>query len=205
VIDSCGREIKDNSLSSRSTTLKKGIDPTMRSTTDGARRYNGVAKFLHWSIAVLIVLQLGIGGIMPEIHKETRPEGEIAWHISVGVLIVLFVAARVVWRLVRPPTGIERDRGWTRRLASATHFTLYVLMIIVPLLGWANANSRHWVVALGPLHLPSIMPAGSHLGHELGDIHGDLAVVLAVVIALHVLAGLYHQFVRRDDTLLRIM
>jgi cytochrome b561 len=177
----------------------------MRSASDGVRRYNGVAKFLHWSIAVLIVLQLGIGEIMPDIHKDTRPEGEIAWHISVGVLIVLFVAARVVWRLVRPPTGAESDRGWTLRLASATHFLLYILMIIVPILGWANASSRDWVVGVGPLHLPGIMPAGSHLGHELGDIHGDLAVALAVVIGLHVLAGLYHQFVRRDDTLLRIM
>jgi len=185
--------------------MRKGIDPKMRGITGGVRRYNGVAKFLHWSIAVLIVLQLGTCGIMPEFHKDTRPEGEIAWHISVGVLIVLFVAAREAWRLVRPPTGTERDRGWTRRLMSATHFTLYVLMIIVPLLGWVNVSSRGWVVGLGPLHLPSIMPAGSHLGHELGDIHGDLAVVLAVVIGLHVLAGVYHQFVRRDDTLLRIM
>jgi cytochrome b561 len=176
-----------------------------RSAPDGVRTYNGVAKTLHWALAVLIVLQLGIGAIMPEIHKDTRPDGEIAWHLSVGVLIVLLVAARVVWRFVRPPTGIERDRGWTRRLASATHFLLYALMIIVPLLGWANASSRDWVVGIGRLHLPSLMPAGSHLGHELGDIHGDLAVVLAIVIGLHVLAGLYHQFVRRDDTLLRIM
>jgi cytochrome b561 len=175
------------------------------SATDGVRRYNGVAKMLHWAIAVLILLQLGIGGIMPDIHKDTRPEGEIAWHLSVGALIVLLVAARVVWRFVRPPTGTEIDRGWTRRLASATHILLYLLMIIVPVLGWANASSRDWVVGIGPLHLPSIMPAGSHLGLELGDIHGDLAVVLAVLIGLHVLAGLYHQFVRRDDTLLRIM
>lgn len=177
----------------------------MRGAASEVRHYNGLAKFLHWTIAVLIVLQLGIGGIMPDVHKDTRPDGLIAWHITVGVLIVLFVAARVVWRLVRPPTGIESDRGWTRHLASATHVLLYILMIIVPLLGWANASSRDWVVGLGPLHLPSLLPAGSRLGHELGDIHGDLAVVLAVLIGLHVLAGLYHQFVRRDDTLLRIM
>lgn len=177
----------------------------MRSAASEVRRYNGVAKFLHWSIAVLIVLQLGLGAIMPEIHKNTRPDGLIAWHISVGVLIVLCVAARVVWRLARPPIGIESDRGWMRRLASATHILLYILMIIVPILGWANASSRDWVVGLGPLHLPSLLPAGSRLGPELGDIHGDLAIVLAVLIGLHVLAGLYHHFVRRDDTLLRIM
>jgi cytochrome b561 len=176
-----------------------------RAATNGARTYNAVAKILHWSLAVLITLQLGIGWTMPEIHKDTRPDGEIAWHLTVGVLIVLLVAARVVWRGVRPPTGTDSDRGAMRRLASATHILLYLLMVIVPVLGWANAGSRDWVVGIGPLHLPRIMPAGSKLGHAMGDIHGDLAVVLAIVIGLHVAAGFYHQFVRRDGTLLRMM
>ncbi len=177
----------------------------IRRDVSEVRRYNGVTKFLHWLIAVLIALQLGIGEIMPEIHKNTHPEGLISWHISVGALILACVAARVVWRLAPPPIGIESDRDWTRRLASAAHVLLYVLMMLVPILGWANASSRDWRVGIGPLHLPSLLPAGSRLGHELGDVHGDLAVVLGVLIGLHVLAGLYHHFVRRDDTLLRIM
>jgi cytochrome b561 len=176
-----------------------------RAATGGARTYNAVAKILHWSIAVLIVLQLGIGWTMPEIHKDTRPDGEIGWHLAIGVLIVLLIAARVVWRAVRPPTGTDGDRGAMRRLASATHILLYLLMIVVPVLGWAHAGSRDWVVRIGPLHLPRIMAAGSKLGHELGDIHGDLAMVLAVTIALHVAAGFYHQFIRKDGTLLRMM
>lgn len=176
-----------------------------RAASDGARTYNAVAKFLHWSIAVLIVLQLGIGWTMPEIHKGTRPDGEIGWHVAVGVFIVLFVAARVLWRAVRPPTGTDSDRGAMRRLASATHILLYLLMIIVPVLGWANAGSRDWVVGIGPLHLPRLMRAGSKLGHDLGDVHADLAIVLAVVIGVHVAAGFYHQFIRKDDTLLRMM
>lgn len=176
-----------------------------RSPAERGRSYGGAAKLLHWAVAVLILVQLGIGGIMPDIRKDTRPDGEIAWHISVGVLIVLLVAVRVVWRIMHPPNGTESDRGWTRRLASATHFVLYLLMVIVPILGWANASSRDWVVGIGPLHLPRLLPAGSHFGAELGDIHGALAIALAVLIGLHVLAGLYHQFVRGDDTLLRIM
>jgi cytochrome b561 len=176
-----------------------------RGATEGARTYNPVAKILHWSIAVLIALQLGIGWTMPEIHKGTRPDGEIGWHLRVGVLIVLLVAARVVWRAVRPPTGTDSDRSGMQRLASAAHIVLYLLMIVVPVLGWANAGSRDWAVGIGPLQLPRLIPAGSKLGHDLGDIHSDLAIVLAVVIGLHVAAGLYHQFVRRDDTLLRMM
>jgi len=60
-------------------------------------------------------------------------------------------------------------------------------------------------VGIGPLHLPRLVSAGSKLGHDLGDVHADLAIVLAVVIGVHVAAGFYHQFIRKDDTLLRMM
>jgi cytochrome b561 len=184
---------------------RSGDESITQAATDGARTYNAVAKILHWSIALLVALQLGIGWTMPEIHKGTRPDGEIGWHVTVGVVIILLVAARVVWRVVRPPTGTDSDRGVIQRLASATHILLYLLMIIVPVLGWANAGSRDWAVGIGPLQLPRLMSAGSKLGHDMGDIHGDLAVVLAVVLGLHVAAALYHQFIRKDNMLLRMM
>lgn len=177
----------------------------IRAATGTARVYNPVAKILHWSIALFIVLQLVIGWTMPDIHKGTRPDGEIAWHLTVGVLIVLLVAVRVVWRAARPPVGTDSDRGMMRRLSGATHILLYLLMVIVPMLGWANASSRDWVVGIGPLHLPHLVTAGSKAGHEMGDIHGDLAVVLAIVIGLHVAAGLYHHFILKDGTLKRMM
>jgi cytochrome b561 len=79
-------------------------------------------------------------------------------------------------------------------------------MVVVPVLGWVIANSRDWAVGLAPLFdLPRIMPVGSNLGHDLGDVHSGLAVVLAVLIGLHVLAGLFHHWVRRDDTLRRMI
>src|SRR5450755_248384 len=72
---------------------RSGDESITQAATDGARTYNAVAKILHWSIALLVALQLGIGWTMPEIHKGTRPDGEIGWHLRVGVLIVLLVAA----------------------------------------------------------------------------------------------------------------
>jgi cytochrome b561 len=172
----------------------------------GSSAYNPVAKALHWAIAVLLAVQFVIGWTMPDVHRGTLPVGEIGWHVTVGVLITLLVAARVIWRLVRPPVATGAQRGWLARAAQATHVLLYLLMVIVPVLGWANANSRDWAVGLAQwLELPRIMPAGSKLGHEFGDIHGALAVVLVVLIGIHLAAGLYHQLVLRDDTLRRMV
>ncbi len=171
-----------------------------------ASKYSPLTKLLHWSIALLIVVQLGIGWTMPEVHKDTLPVGGIAWHLSLGVAIVLLVALRVLWRIARPPRRTDDGRGWLARTAQATHALLYVLLVVVPLLGWANASSRGWTVGLGSwFELPHIMPVGSRLGHACGDVHGNLTVVLAVLVGLHVAAGLYHHFVLRDDTVRRML
>jgi cytochrome b561 len=167
--------------------------------------YNPLAKALHWAVAVLIVVQLLIAWRMPDIHKGTLPEGAIAWHLRVGVAIVILVVARALWRIARPPTPGSVDATVLGRVARAGHALLYLLMVVVPALGWANASSRDWAVGLAGVELPRLMAPGAALGHVLGDIHGYLAWTLGVVAALHVLAGLYHQLALHDDTMRRMI
>lgn len=170
------------------------------------RTYSRTAKILHWLVALLIAAQLVIGWTMPHVRKGTLPVGEIGWHVTVGVLIILLVALRIIVRIARPPVGAPPGTGLAERLGQAGHVLLYLLMVVVPVLGWANASSRDWDVGLAPLfNLPRLMPVGSALGHDFGDVHSSLSVVLAVLIGLHVLAGLYHHWVRRDDTLRRMI
>jgi cytochrome b561 len=178
----------------------------MIDATGPAPKYSRLSKALHWVVGALIVAQLVIGWTMPEVHRETLPVGLIGWHVTVGVVLILLIALRVVWRASHAPLASPGDSGWAERTARVAHALLYLLMVVVPVLGWANANSRDWAVGLASwLELPRISPAGSRLGHELGDVHGYLAVVLAVLIGLHLAGVLYHQLVRRDDTLRRML
>ena len=178
----------------------------MEHPTTPAAKYSPLAKLLHWVIGILIIVQLVIGWTMPDVHKGTLPVGEIGWHVIVGVVLILLIALRVIWRIVRPPLPTPAERGWMGRTARATHVLLYLLMVVVPVLGWANASSRDWAVGLTSwFELPRIMPVGSKLGHEFGDLHGNLALVMAILVGLHVAAGIYHHVVRRDDTLRRML
>jgi cytochrome b561 len=91
-------------------------------------------------------------------------------------------------------------------IARLTHGFLYLLLIALPLMGWANASSRGWPVALaGLIPLPSLSPVGSPVGHALGDWHQVFAWVLLVLIGLHVVAALFHHFILRDGTLRRML
>jgi cytochrome b561 len=170
-----------------------------------AAGYDSVAKFFHWLIVLLIAAQFVIGWTMPDIHKGTRPEGLIAWHLGVGATLIAAVLLRIVWRLTHPPVPASLS-PFLNLVSHTTHGFLYLALVVVPVLGWANASSRGWSVKLfGLLPYPAIAPVGSSVGHEMGDIHGYLAWVLFALIALHIAAALFHRFVLKDRVLQRML
>ncbi|MDR3418065.1 MAG: cytochrome b/b6 domain-containing protein [Nevskia sp.] len=175
--------------------------------SDPAPVYGTVARLLHWLVFVLLAAQFAIAWTMPHIGRNARPEGLIAWHLWLGMLILLLAALRLGWRLRHPaPPAPAGQPAWQRRLARAVHGLLYAILILLPLLGWANACARPWDVSLfGVVPLPRLLEKGSHFGRSLGGIHSNLAIVLLVVLGLHVAATLYHQFVARDGTLMRML
>ncbi|AIO34714.1 prokaryotic cytochrome b561 family protein [Burkholderia cenocepacia] len=168
-------------------------------------RYDAVARLLHWLIVALVVAQYAIGWTMPDIHRGTQPVGLIAAHLIVGTALLAAMVCRVLWRATHRPPASELSPTM-RALSGVTHAGLYVLLIVVPLLGWINASSRAWAVTLlGVVPLPALSAAGSGFGHAMGDVHGILAWVLLACIGLHVGAALLHRFVLRDGVVQRMM
>jgi cytochrome b561 len=169
--------------------------------------YNGAAKGLHWLILILLVVQFGVAWTMPDVGRDTKPIGLIAWHMSIGAFILLVMLVRLGWRAISevPPAPADLAPP-LRRLSRATHFLLYAILIVLPLLGWINASARGWAVQfLGVIPLPALVPSGSPWGHEMGDVHQIVAYVLLGVVGLHVLGALYHQFILKDALLQRML
>lgn len=175
-------------------------------TPSGTPGYGLVAKLLHWLIFILLATQYSIGSIMPHIGRKTVDEGWVAWHFSVGAAILFFIVIRLAWRLLYPVPQLSDLAPWERLVSGITHWSLYLLVLAMTLLGWAATNSRGWDVKLfGLVTLPQVAPKGSHWGHECGDIHNVLVYVLLGFIALHVAAALYHYFVKRDQFVGRML
>jgi cytochrome b561 len=83
--------------------------------------------------------------------------------------------------------------------AELSHYALYALMIVMPLLGWGMLSAAAYPIHLfGGFYLPPILPQSDSLHTLLWNAHRSLAFVFFAVILLHVAAALFHALVRRD-------
>ncbi len=173
---------------------------------DRQENYGAVAKFFHWLIFLLLALQFAVGWLMPHIGRDTPNEGLVNWHLSLGAAILAVIVLRFLWRLRNPVPAPSTLTSWERKLALVTHWSLYLLVFGMTMLGWAAANFRGWTVMLfGVLPLPALAPKGTAWAHTAGDVHITLVYVLLGVIGLHVAGALFHFFIRKDRVMQRML
>ena len=97
------------------------------------------------------------------------------------------------------------------RLARVTHVFLYVLMFVYPLTGWAVLSAYDGefpIFFFGWDDIPRIVPQvpeGSTFDADFfGEVHRALWRVGALLVGLHIVAALWHQYVKRDGILRRM-
>lgn len=184
----------------------------MANWRNSADRWGNIARLLHWTIAVLILALIAVGALMGGMDNNMTKYQVYIMHKSFGLLVLLLVVCRLVWRLAsRKPAAIASIPWYMNAAAEITHWALYVLMLAIPLSGWlmnSYANfPLNWfgVEALRVPNLVTVTPdIGGPRARELGDLHGTLAWLLLFIVAVHAGAALYHHFVRKDPVLARM-
>jgi len=172
----------------------------------GGERYSRVAIAFHWTIAVLVVANLIIG-----IGHDYSPalRALMGAHKAIGITVLALTAGRVAWRLThRPPALPAGTPAWEKGVAHATHWTLYLLMVAMPVTGWMMVSGpgpgpQRPLSWFGLFDVP-LLPVGSRasdLGH---DAHGLLGWLMLALVVLHVAAALRHHLLLRDSVLVRI-
>lgn len=170
-------------------------------------RYTTPAIALHWLIALLIFAGFGLGLIMTDIPGLTPSKLRYySYHKWIGVTVFLLAVVRVAWRLTHRPPPLPPTPTWQRVSANVTHATLYILMIIIPLAGYLYSYAAGVpVVYFGLTELPPLIAPNAMHKDMFKNAHIWLNYVMAVLVIIHVLAALWHQFVRRDGLLRRML
>lgn len=162
------------------------------------RHFNLLARVLHWSMALAILVMLFVGaGMVVSLQYRAQL---LDLHRPLGMAILLLAIVRLVNRLSRPTPALPGDLPAIQKFAAhASHWLLYGLMLAMPLIGWAMLSAGGYPIPLfGGVHLPAIVPHSPEAYGMLRPLHGVLAYVLFATILAHLGAALFHAWVRRD-------
>ena len=169
------------------------------------RQFAAISRLLHWTMAVMVLTMLGVGVAM--VASLADYHVLVSIHRPLGIAILMLVVVRFVNRcLNRPPPFPATTSRAERLAATASEYTMYGLMFVLPLVGWGMLSAaRYPIVFFGPMHLPFILPHDPMLYAVLRKAHTVLAYLLFLTILAHVGAILFHTLIVRDGMLKRMV
>jgi len=175
------------------------------SASRGAWRYGDTAIALHWLLAVLLPATSILGWIMVQIEKEPGSARYFELHKSVGLVILLLVLTRVAWRLANVVEGLPATlAAWEVKLARVVQLMLYVLMVLVPVVGYLGASySKAGVEFFGVSTLRWAFP-NHDTAEQAFEIHSALVWVLVATVVVHTLGALKHLLLDKDGVFARM-
>jgi cytochrome b561 len=143
---------------------------------------------------------------MPHIGRNTPVTTLISLHFTLGIVILAVAVVRLGWRFTHgEPAPEDGVPPWQTASARVLHWLLYLLLFVIPVLGWINASWRGMPIVMFGLELPQLVATRKPGWGWTGDVHGLLAnYAMLILVGLHVLAGLYHYVVRRDRVMQRM-
>lgn len=190
-------------------------------------RYTKTAIVLHWLIAIFIALMFVLGWYMAELPKEAPKQmaydlfdlGIYTWqvseevsprtfyfnlHKSLGLTVLALIVFRILWRITHtPPAALSSYKAIEKKVATATHHSLYLLMLAVPVTGLTMAiNSKYGVKWFGIDVIAGL--DNKPLRDFFECTHEFVGIVLLVLIGIHLLGALKHKFIDKDDTMSRM-
>lgn len=161
-------------------------------------RFAAPQRFLHWFMAacILAMLFIGIGMISVVTPKYLDL---IKIHKPLGILILVLAVIRLSLRLKYGAPSLPDLPFPVRFAAESSQWLFYVLMIAMPLIGWAMLSAAsHPVILFGSMHLPPIAPLDEHLYTLLRRAHHWLGLLFFLLILMHFGAMLFHKLIRND-------
>lgn len=170
-------------------------------------RYGSLSLGLHWLMLILLVAVYASVELHEFFPKGSDPRAALmALHFMLGLSVLCFALLRMGMRLSGPIPRIEPEPGsWERLSARFMHIALYVLMIAMPLVGWLMLSAAGKPIPFFGLQLPALIGKNKDLAKQIKEIHEIAGTTGYFLIGLHAAAALFHHYIKRDNTLVRML
>jgi cytochrome b561 len=172
--------------------------------------YAPAQKWLHWIIAFLVLGLVPVG-----LNISWRYEANIfdattdllsSGHKLTGFIVLWLMALRIVIkRRNGTPAPVATLTRFERIASVSVHHLLYMLLVLVPLSGWAGVSAYGSRKLFGLFSLPQILPENEALAGVIFKFHGAMAITMALLVLAHVGGALMHGIIKRDGVIERMI
>jgi cytochrome b561 len=178
--------------------------------------YTRTAVILHWTIAILLLFELGVGSFMVRLVPPLK-RIIVPLHFVAGIGVLALTVAMLMWRLAhRPPPRSIKGPIRAAALSRIASWLVYAMLLATPIVGWSIISAHPWAPGggeniWGVFILPPIPPI-SHLDVSvqrslhtvLVQIHTVGGWIFLAVLLLHMGIAIKRQFVDHEAELSRI-
>jgi cytochrome b561 len=160
-----------------------------------------VIRAFHWATLFVLAAAFALILLREGFEAKALRQWTLDAHRWLGLTAWALACARLVVRSRVPlaPTQATAP-AWQRWAAAGMHGVLYLLLVGLPLLGWALTNARGQPVP-GLAALPAWPARDLDLADTLETLHGTAAWTLLALVSAHAAIALWHHRVVRDDVL----
>lgn len=173
--------------------------------------YGRVARFFHWSIALLVLADIALGLIGKFTPRSGDTVGFLqllySTHKTIGMTVLALAVLRVIWAISQQrPVPLHPERRLETFAAETAHWVLYAAIFVLPLSGWVIHSAELGFAPIWwpfPQSLPFI-PKSERLAGAAANVHWIAGIVLAAMVAAHIGGAVKHALIDRDGTLARM-
>jgi cytochrome b561 len=168
-------------------------------------KYSLLARYLHWSMALLIAVQfLTILYVFIQGKDDPALLTFVQGHHASGMLVFVLLMLRIVVRRLscQPKLSSEHFSKSERHMATIGHIALYTLMLTMPVSGYIIMDASPYDAHFYSYTMPDILVADELTMNRAAFLHWLGAWITGVAILGHITMAIWHhrripKFIRR--------
>ena len=171
--------------------------------------YDAPSRYFHWITAVIVTIAFILGpehfGRLMRDGVDPATRNDIVWHESLGILVFVLTAVRLLWGALRPAPPHFAVPAWMAWAAKLSHVALWALLFLLPITAiLALGGEGHPLTLLGGLRIdrmPAIADSAVAKLADWGEVHGFLGDALMWLAGVHAAAAIVHHVALKDGVL----
>ena len=169
--------------------------------------WHPLSRFFHWVSAIWIMGLIGLGLVMVNLVTASGKKFELyQMHKSYGFIFGIVLIARVVWKIFadRPKT---LSTAFINKAAVVNQHLMLFMTFLLILSGYALVSFSIIPIPINVLgwNVPYLLSPDMVSEKTATAVHHYIAYALTSLILVHSFAALFHHFILKDKTLIRML